>query len=135
MRRVSFALRLKECVARAVNRVTSRVRSAGRDFGPTSMIHLSRPSSSQVPPHSEQASAGMLKTARAARGVPHPEHHIVRPPIPDLDSDFGARLIYAQNLRPARLLEESPRGTRLGRRVSAGRRPPGWAPGARLTAP
>src|SRR5262245_25316093 len=43
------------------------------------MIHLRRPSSSQVPPHEMQRSIGMLKTNASLNADPHPEHHMAVP--------------------------------------------------------
>src|SRR2546421_12648889 len=75
-------------------------RSAGRDLGPISMIHFSRPSSSQVPPHPSQVSTGTLRYFPSAIAPPQPEQYIGSPP--------GAVFIYDQKPCPATLFRNLP---------------------------
>ena len=51
-------------------------RSAGSDFGPISMIHFRRPSSSQVPPQMSHTSTGTLKYRPGDVAPPQPEQNI-----------------------------------------------------------
>src|SRR2546422_918852 len=62
------------------------------------MIHLRRPSSSQVPPHASQASTGTLRYLVSVIAPPHPEQNMASPP--------ESASIYDQNLYPATLFVE-----------------------------
>src|SRR6266700_143417 len=86
MRRESVSERRNVGVAVRTNWVIFCTRSAGIDFGPTSMIHLRRPSSSQTPPQPAQTSIGMLRYRSGLRFEPHPEQNIVPPPPPPCES-------------------------------------------------
>src|SRR5437762_5921572 len=80
MRRVSSSPRRYDGDTGRLYEVSFLTRSAGSDFGPISMIHFRRPSSSQVPPHPSQISTGTLQYLLAAIAPPQPEQNIESPP-------------------------------------------------------
>src|SRR6185436_5456915 len=110
MRRVSELCRPKVGFVLAEKRVSSRARSTGRVRGPTSRIHLRRPSSSQVPPQSPQVSTGMVAYSPSFSIDPQPEHHTpsVPPPTRRATRD-GTSPIYGQKPCPARLSDDRSR--------------------------
>src|SRR5436309_7973060 len=80
MRLVSSSARRYDGASDRLYEVSCLTRSAGSDFGPISMIHLRRPSSSQVPPHPSHISIGTLRYLLAAIAPPQPEQYIDSPP-------------------------------------------------------
>src|SRR6266571_2291576 len=100
MRRVSSSPRRYDGETGRLYDVSFLTRSAGRDFGPISMIHFRRPSSSQVPPHPSQVSTGTLQYLFSAIAPPQPEQNIDSPP--EVES------IYDQKPCPATTFRECP---------------------------
>src|SRR2546427_7033242 len=77
MRRVSSSPSRYDGETGRLYEVSLLTRSAGSDFGPISMIHFRRPSSSQVPPQPSHASTGTLKYRPGDVAPPHPEQNIL----------------------------------------------------------
>src|SRR5438552_10894051 len=98
MRRVSSSPRRYDGDTGRLYEVSFLTRSAGSDFGPISMIHLRRPSSSQVPPQPSHTSTGMLKYRPGDVAPPQPEQN-----MSPLRESFS---IYDQTPHPASLFEE-----------------------------
>src|SRR5437762_4074562 len=84
MRRVSSSPRRYDGDTGRLYEVSFLTRSAGSDFGPISMIHFRRPSSSQVPPQPSHTSTGTLQYRPGDVAPPHPEQNIL--PLPSSPS-------------------------------------------------
>src|SRR5213594_3331638 len=98
MRRVSSSPSRYDGETGRLYEVSCLTRSAGSDFGPISMIHFRRPSSSQVPPQPSHTSTGIVKYRPGDVAPPQPEQNMP----PPRESLF----IYDQTPYPASLFEE-----------------------------